>query len=258
MRTGGGAVKLAEACDPTDGDDGTIVDPRQDMVGYYDWLGDRARRFDDRRHAGAVLADHLERYRGTGAVVLGIPRGGVPVADEVARRLGLGLDVIVARKLGSPGHEELAIGAVTSTGARFLNDEIIDMLRVPRSTIDRLTELKRDEARQREKRFRAGRPPLDLEGRVAIVVDDGLATGATTRAAIRGLRAMGAGKIVVAVPVGSAEACDAIAAEVDELVCPERPEPFLAVGAHYASFEQTTDEEVEAIVTRYAREPRAS
>lgn len=233
------------------------MDPRQDSVGFYTPFDFSLRRFEDRADAGAFLARHLEAFRGTNALVLGIPRGGVPVAFEVARALDADLDVLVARKLGAPGQEELAIGAVTSSGARFLNEEIIRLLGVPASYVDRLTADKREEARARERRFRAGRPPLETEDRVGILVDDGLATGATMRAAIRGLREARADRIVVAVPVGSREACEAIEGECDELVCPEQPEPFLAVGAHYRSFPQTSDEEVEQILRSHHEQREA-
>jgi len=204
--------------------------------------------YRDRVEAGAVLARLLERYHGQRPVVLGIPRGGVPVAAEVARRLGGELDVVVARKLGAPMHEELAIGAVTADGGRFLNDDVIRALGVSDEYLSRVTDEQMREARSREQRFRGARPPTPLTGRTVVLVDDGLATGATMRAAARAVRARGPARLVIAVPVGSTEACTALAGEVDEVVCPSRPEPFIAIGLHYLDFEQVDDSEVVALL----------
>jgi predicted phosphoribosyltransferase len=184
--------------------------------------------------------------------VLGIPRGGVVVAAEVARRLGVPLDVIVARKLGAPISEELAIGAVTANGGRFLNTDVIEELGVSEGYIDAVTQRQQAEARRRETLFRGERPPLDLTGRTVILVDDGLATGATMRAAARSLRHTRAARLVAAVPVASAQARDALRAEVDEVVCLSTPEPFGAVGAFYDDFRQTEDEEVQELLARSA------
>ncbi|HEX6107096.1 MAG TPA: phosphoribosyltransferase family protein, partial [Gemmatimonadales bacterium] len=167
-------------------------------------------RYRNRAEAGAALARALERYRGEHPVVLGIPRGGVPVAAAVARALGGELDVAVARKLGAPMHEELAVGAVTADGGRFLNQDVIDALGVSEEYLSQITEEQMGEARSREQRFRGGRPPAPLGGRTVILVDDGLATGATMRAAARSVLARGPARLIVAVPVGAAATCAAL------------------------------------------------
>jgi putative phosphoribosyl transferase len=210
--------------------------------------------FRDRRDAGARLGERLAGYRGRDALVLAIPRGGVPVAEEVARRLDAELDVVVARKLGAPGQPELAIGAVTANGGRFLNDELVGETGAAGAYLERVTAEQMAEARRREERFRGGAAPPRIAGRTVIVVDDGLATGATMRAAVRSVRQRGPARLVVAVPVGSGEACAALAAEADELVCLAIPALFWAVGLHYADFRPTEDAEVEAIL-RAARAP---
>lgn len=206
------------------------------------------RLFANRGEAGARLARALLEYRGARPLVLGIPRGGVPVAAEVARALDGDLDVIVARKLGSPVSPELAVGAVTSDGARYLNQEAIDMLEVSPEYLESVTREQVAEAQAREQRFRAGRPPLAVEGRVVIVVDDGLATGSTMIAAVRSVRARKPAKLVIAVPVAPRETVAGMRAESDDVVCPETPEPFIAVGIHYQDFSQTEDEEVQRIM----------
>lgn len=216
------------------------------------WDVDRS-RYLDRVDAGARLAKELERYRGGRAVVLGIPRGGVPVAAEVARHLGAELDVIVARKLGAPGHEEFAIGAVTADGERFLNDDAIRGLGITEDYLSLITGRETAEARRREQRFRGARRPLDLRGKIVILVDDGLATGATMRAAARAVRARAPGRLVVAVPVGTVESVAALAEEADEVVCPAQPEPFIAIGLHYANFAQVDDAEVIEILRAHSR-----
>jgi putative phosphoribosyl transferase len=198
----------------------------------------RYRLFSDRREAGARLAEALDGYRGKGVLVLGIPRGGVPVAAEVAHRLEAELDVVVARKLGAPISRELAIGAVTANGGRFLNEE-------------RVAAEEMDEAHRRETRFRGGRSMASLAGRTVIIVDDGLATGATMRAAVRAVRKHQPARLVVAVPVGSREACAAVGREADEVVCLDQPVPFFAVGAFYEHFEPTEDAEVERILEQW-------
>jgi putative phosphoribosyl transferase len=206
--------------------------------------------YRDRSDAGARLAEELEIYRAEHPVVLGIPRGGVPVAAEVAHCLGADLDVIVARKLGAPGHEELAIGAVTADGERYLNREIIYVLGVDDDYLREVTARQTAEARRREERFRGARAPIELGGRTVILVDDGLATGATMRAAARAVRARKPGRLVIAVPVGSAEAVADLRKDADAVVCPAEPEPFIAIGLHYADFEQVEDEEVLALLNR--------
>ncbi|HEY6207927.1 MAG TPA: phosphoribosyltransferase family protein [Gemmatimonadales bacterium] len=208
--------------------------------------------FRDRQNAGATLAARLERYRGAEALVLGLPRGGVVVAAEVARRLGAGLDVVVARKLGSPHSAELAIGAVTADGARFLNEDVIHELGLSEPYITAVTRVQRGEARRRETLFRAARPAPRIQGRIVILVDDGLATGATMHAAVQSVRAQAPARLVVAVPVGSREACAALRAEADEVVCLSEPEHFGAVGSWYERFEQTKDAEVQRLLAEFA------
>lgn len=214
--------------------------------------------FRDRVDAGVQLAAALERYHGQDVLVLGIPRGGVVVAAEVARRLGAALDVIVARKLGAPISRELAIGAVTADGERYLNEDILRELGVTERYLQRVTEEEQAEARRREERFRAGRPPARVAGRTVILVDDGLATGATMRAAVRSVRRHGPARLVVAVPVGARETCEELRAEADEVVCLYQPEPFWAVGAHYQHFEPVDDATVQELLRSFApatREP---
>ena len=206
--------------------------------------------FRDRRDAGGQLGERLaETYGGGNVLVLGIPRGGVPVAAEAARRLGADLDVVVSRKLGAPGYAELAIGAVTANGGCFLNEAIIRELGVSASYIESVTDEQQAEARRREQRFREGRPAASFTGRTVIIADDGLATGATMRAAVRSVRRGDAARVVVAVPVGSDQACSALAAEADEVVCLFQPEPFWAVGFYYEHFEPTEDDEVQQILS---------
>jgi putative phosphoribosyl transferase len=200
--------------------------------------------FADRRQAGHQLALALAAYRGQDVLVLGIPRGGVPVADVVAEQLEADLDLVVARKLGAPGWPELAIGAVTANGGRFLNQDVIGELGVRPAYLAAVTAAEMTEARAREERLRDGLPARPIAGRVVIVVDDGLATGATMRAAVRSVRQQRPARLVVAVPVGSRTACAALRAEVDDLVCLAAPEPFWAVGAYYEHFEPTDDDEV--------------
>jgi putative phosphoribosyl transferase len=204
--------------------------------------------FRDRADAGGRLAEHLTTYRGQHPLVLGIPRGGVPVAAEVARALDAELDVVVARKLRAPISAELAIGAVTSDGGRYLNDSMLRELGVGNRYVDRATQAEMAEAARREARFRAGAAAPTIAGRVVILVDDGLATGATMIAAARSVRAHSPARLIVAVPVGSADACAALRHEADEVLCLTTPEPFWAVGAHYDDFRQTEDDEVEQLL----------
>jgi putative phosphoribosyl transferase len=203
------------------------------------------RRFEDRRQAGRVLAAALSKYAGCeDVVVLALPRGGVPVAFEVARQLGAPLDVFVVRKLGVPGHEELAMGALASGGIRVLNEDVIAGLGIEECVIESVTAAEGRELARREQAYRGGRPPLDIAHRAVILVDDGLATGSTMRAAVAGLRQRKPARLVVAVPVAASSSCEILAREVDELVCAVRPERFFAVGAWYEDFSQTTDVEV--------------
>ena len=206
-------------------------------------------RFRDRREAGRLLAQKLAAYANRpDVVVLALPRGGVPVAYEVARALGAPLDVFVVRKLGVPGHEELAMGAVATGGARVLNEQIVRELHIPEYVIDRIEAEQREELARRERVYRGGRPPLQVSGRTAIVADDGLATGATMRAAVKALRQLQPERIIVAVPTASPETCEELKAEVDEVVCAITPEPFYAVGYWYDNFTQATDQEVRELL----------
>jgi putative phosphoribosyl transferase len=204
--------------------------------------------FVDRTAAGIRLAAALTHYRTVKPLVLGIPRGGVPVAAEVARALDAQLDVIVARKAGVPGDPEVALGAVTSDGTRFANDDLIEGLGLSTGAVDAAFEKAAREAREREDRFRGGRPMPKMQDRTVIVVDDGMATGATMLAAVRSVRHAKPARLVAAVPVGAPETCDLLANEVDDLVCLERPASFLAVGQFYEWFPQVTDEETRELL----------
>jgi predicted phosphoribosyltransferase len=205
-------------------------------------------RFRDRTDAGRQLAEKLAAYANRGDVlVLALPRGGVPVAFEVARALGAPLEVFVVRKLGVPGHEELAMGAVATGGVRVLNDEIVRGLIIREDEVDAVVRRELQEVSRRERLYRGDRPPPDVDGRTVILVDDGLATGATMRAAVKALRGRQPARIVVAVPIASPDTCEALKAEADEVVCAMTPEPFFAVGHWYDDFTQTTDDEVRAL-----------
>jgi putative phosphoribosyl transferase len=208
------------------------------------------RRFHDREDAGRFLAEALAPYRSRNPLVLGIPRGGVVVAAEVARRLDAEMDVLVARKLGAPGHPELAIGAVTADGGRWLNGSIVSALGVDPAYLDDVTRAEMAEAHSREERFRGVRPPPVVRGRVVILVDDGFATGATVRAAARALRRKKPALLVLAAPVGAPDTCRELLAEADAVVCPLQPSPFHAVGIFYERFDQTEDAEVSALLAR--------
>jgi putative phosphoribosyl transferase len=211
----------------------------------------RTERFTNRTEAGRQLADDLKEYAGReDALVLALPRGGVPVAFEVARALGLPMDLFLVRKLGVPGHEELAMGAIASGGVRVLNEEVVRMFSPPEDTIARVAAQEQEELERRERAYRGGRRDLRLEGKTVILVDDGLATGSTMRAAAQAVRAQDPARIVVAVPVAAAETCDELRGEVDEVVCTLTPEPFRAVGIWYDDFAQTTDEEVRELLRR--------
>ena len=208
-------------------------------------------RFYDRTHAGRRLAAELAPYANRpNLLVLALPRGGVPVAFMVAEALGAPLDVFLVRKLGVPGHEELAMGAIASGGIRVVNREVVDMLRVPQSAIDAVAEKEQREMERRERAYRGDRPEPVIRGRTVILVDDGLATGSTMRAAVAALHAEHPERLVVAVPVAAQETCDLLADEVDDIVCAITPEPFYAVGLWYQDFSQTTDEEVHELLER--------
>jgi predicted phosphoribosyltransferase len=210
--------------------------------------------FQDRQQAGRALA-HIVRDECPGdmnpehTIVLGLPRGGVPVAFEVARELHLPLDVFVVRKLGVPGHEELAMGAIASGGAVVIQSEVVSAYRIGQETIDAVAARERLEIERREAAYRTGRPPLRLSGSTVILIDDGLATGSTMKAAARALRPI-ASRIVVAIPVAAASTCQDLRHEVDQLVCLQTPEPFYAVGEFYRNFGQTTDAEVRALLSQ--------
>lgn len=205
--------------------------------------------FRDRQEAGRRLAERLTRYADrSNVIVLALPRGGVPVAFEVARRLRAPLDVFVVRKLGLPGHEELAMGALASGGTLVINDQVVDVYGIPGDVIESVAQDEAAELARREAAYRGDRPVIDVAGRTVILVDDGLATGATMRAAVEALRKRGPERIVAAVPVGSAFTCAELASVVDDVVCVITPEPFYGVGAWYSDFGQTTDEEVRRIL----------
>lgn len=211
--------------------------------------------FLDRTEAGQALAGKLGQYANRpDAIVLGLPRGGVPVAYEVARALGVPLDVFLVRKLGVPGHEELAMGAIASGGTRVLNDDVVAGLAITSDVIDRVADTERAELERRENAYRGGRHMPDVRDRIVILVDDGLATGSTMRAAAAALRLQHPAKLVVAVPVAARSVCEEFQSEVDEVVCAESPEPFYAVGLWYRDFAQTTDEEVRALLERAGQE----
>jgi len=180
--------------------------------------------------------------------VLGLPRGGVPVAFEVARALAAPLDVFLVRKLGVPGHEELAMGAIASGGTRVLNDDVVAATGADRAQIEQVAARELEQLRRQELAYRGDKPPLDVRGLVAILVDDGLATGATMRAAVSALRDRGAGAIVVAVPIAPPETCEALRHEVDEVVCARTPDPFTAVGIWYRDFTPVGDEQVRELL----------
>jgi predicted phosphoribosyltransferase len=214
--------------------------------------------FQDRADAGRQLAAKLSRYAGRSDVlVLALPRGGVPVAYEVAQALHAPLDVFLVRKLGLPGHEELAMGAIATGGVRVLNDEVVRALRVPEEVIDQVTAEEQRELERREREYRSDRPPPDVRGRIVILVDDGLATGSTMRAAVAALRQQGPARIVVAVPIGAPETCAKLRDEADEAVCARTPEPFYAVGLWYEDFSQTSDDEVRELLDRAAEDHHA-
>ena len=216
-------------------------------------------RFHDRADAGRALALPLEGYRGRSDVlVLALPRGGVLVGFELARELGLALDVYLVRKLGVPGHEELAMGALASDGTRVLNDVVIGRLGITDETIASATARSRRELQRRERAYRGDRPAVDVRGRTIILVDDGVATGASIRVAARALRARAPEKLVLAVPVGPRSVCDELLRFADEVVCLDPQERFRAVGAAYDEFSQGSDAEVRELLAHARGVPRAT
>jgi predicted phosphoribosyltransferase len=222
----------------------------------------RAIPFRDRAEAGRALAGELDRYAGrSDVVVLALPRGGVPVAAQIAASLGAPLDVFLVRKVGVPGHEELAMGAIASGGTLVWNESVLRGVGLPAERIQRAVAREREELERRERAYRGERPPPEVRGRTVILVDDGLATGASMRAALAALREKQPARIVVAVPVGARETCRELEGDADEVVCVATPQPFDAVGLWYRDFSQTTDEEVrewlEAARSDAASRPRA-
>jgi predicted phosphoribosyltransferase len=212
------------------------------------------RDFRDRAHAGRVLASQLGQYAGRGdVIVLGLPRGGVPVAYEVAAALGAPLDVLLVRKLGVPGHTELAMGAIGPGGVRVVNPSVVGSLGIPDEVVDEVARQEQAELARRQQLYRGDREPPSVAAKVAIVVDDGLATGATMRAAVSALRAYGPARVVVAVPVGARRTCRELEEVADEVVCARMPATFQAVGQWYADFVPTSDAEI----IRLLRAPRS-
>lgn len=205
--------------------------------------------FRDRADAGRVLAQRLKAYANRADVlILALPRGGVPVAFEVAEALDAPLDIFIVRKLGVPGHEELAMGALATGGVRVVNDDVVSQLGLSDAVIDAVAAQEKKELERRERAYRGARAAPDVRGRTVILVDDGLATGATMRAAAAALRKQQPARLVVAVPVAASQTCDDLRTEVDEIVCGATPEPFLGVGRWYRDFSQTTDEEVRLLL----------
>src|SRR5437773_3943193 len=213
------------------------------------------RAFANRTEAGRLLAEKLVNYAGRAdVIVLGLPRGGVPVAFEVAQRLGALLDVFIVRKLGVPGFEELAAGAIASGGVRVLNQDVVRAIPHAEEAIEAVTARETTELQRREQIYREERPAPELRDRIAILVDDGLATGATMRAAVKALRQRGVAKIVVAVPVGPPDTCREIEEQADETICLSTPPFFQAVGQYYEDFSQTSDEDVRELLSQAAQD----
>jgi putative phosphoribosyl transferase len=214
--------------------------------------------FSDRREAGLALASKLRHYAGRNdVVVLALPRGGVPVAFEVAESLDAPLDIFLVRKLDMPGHLEYAMGAIASGGVRVLSEDVVRAYNIPQSAIDTIARKEQQELERREREYRRDAALADLQGRIVILVDDGLATGSTMRAAVQAVRQHGPARVVVAVPVGAPSTCEDFADVTDESVCARTPEPFSAVGHWYLDFSQTTDEEVQTLLREHAMRLRS-
>jgi len=214
--------------------------------------------FIDRRDAGRVLASRLPKYRGRDdVVVLALPRGGVPVAYEVASALGVPMDVFLVRKLGTPGHRELAMGAIASGGVRVLNEDVVQWYGISDSAIERIAREEQEELERRERAYRGNRPAPDLTAKIVILIDDGLATGSTMRAAAQAMRAHRPARVVIAVPVGAPQTCAELAAVADEVICARMPEPFSAVGQWYLNFDQIDDDEVRELLQKSSAIPQA-
>jgi predicted phosphoribosyltransferase len=210
--------------------------------------------YQDRVDAGRRLAKALADYAGREDVlVLGLPRGGVPVAAEVAKALDAPLDVMIVRKLGAPWQPELAMGAIASGNVQLLNEQVVRMLGIDDGTIEEIAEREGRELARRERAYRGDRPPFDAAGRQVILVDDGMATGATMRAAVAAVRAMAPARVIVAVPTAALDTCELVRAEADRVVCLDTPEPFMAVGCWYRNFDQTSDAEVRDLLAEAAR-----
>jgi putative phosphoribosyl transferase len=211
------------------------------------------RQFDDRRKAGVELVAKLRKYAGrSDLVVLALPRGGVPVAFEVAEALDAPLDIFLVRKLGMPGHREFAMGAIASGGIRVMNEEALRWYNVSERAIDAVAQEEQRELERRELEYRRGQEAADLRGRTVILVDDGLATGSSMKAAVQAVRQQKPARVIVAVPVGAPSTCDELAQFADEVICARTPEPFSAVGIWYRDFSQTTDEEVRTLIDEHA------
>lgn len=220
-------------------------------TGRFDPNSTEALPFSNRTEAGQLLGQALMHHAGReDAIVLALPRGGVPVAFEVARMIGAALDLMIVRKLGTPGHEELAMGAIATGGARLLNRDIIESLGIQEDAIEAVAKREQHEIERRERAYRGNRPAPRVEGRCLILVDDGLATGATMRVAVEALRQQRPARIVVGVPVALAETIALLRREADEVVCLATPEPFFAIGYWYRDFAQTGDQEVEELLAR--------
>jgi predicted phosphoribosyltransferase len=214
------------------------------------WRVSSARAFRDRHEAGAALASLLQGYaRRNDVVVLALPRGGVPVAYEVATSLQVPLDVFSVRKLGVPGHPELAMGAIASGGVQVLNEDVLAWYQPSADTVEAVARVEMRELERRERLYREGRPLVLVEGRTVILVDDGLATGSTMRAAVQAVRQLRAGTVVVAAPVGAPDTCQTLRQVADDVVCVFTPEPFTAVGAWYVDFSETSDDEVRRLLS---------
>ena len=219
------------------------------------WRSGAPARFADRRAAGRLLGQQLMQFANRpDVVILALPRGGVPVAFEVARALRAPLDVFVVRKLGLPGHAELAMGAIASGGICVMNEDVLACYRPSNAAIEAVSRAERAELERRERAYRDERPPLPIDGKIVVLVDDGLATGSTMRAAVLAVRRLGPARVIVAVPVGAAETCQALRAVADEVVCPVTPYPFSAVGLWYVDFSQTGDDEVRHLISAHRSE----